>query len=87
MKKPKQRTVRIDYRKLGKERAHGQFIPVLNIIEIDPRLKGKKHLDVLIHEGTHFLLPFMEEDAVAKFATDMAVILWADGYRKPKETL
>ena len=86
MKKPK-RTVRIDYRPLGRERAHGQFIPVLNIIEIDPRLKGKKHLDVLIHEGTHFLLQYLEEDAVAKFATDMAEILWADGYRKPKETL
>ena len=70
------------YRKLGKEKARGQYIPELNLIEIDERLVAKEHLEVLIHESLHALQPHHEEDTICKDALNLSLILWADGYRK-----
>ena len=74
--------VAIVYRKLGREKANGQWIEALSKIEIDPRLEGEKHLEVLVHETLHCLLPFLEETSVGQLAVNMAGILYADGYRK-----
>jgi hypothetical protein len=88
MRKPKKDApppLTLSYRKLGKEKARGQFIPHLNVIELDPRLEGEEHLEVLTHEAIHFLLPFLDEEAVEKAAVNLAHILWVDGYRKEEE--
>jgi hypothetical protein len=74
--------VTITYRNLGKERARGMWCEATRTIEIDPRLDGKEHLEVIIHESLHCLLPFLDEPHVEKCAVNMAEILWADGYRK-----
>lgn len=72
----------IAYRKLGRERANGQWIETLSTIEIDPRLTGEKHLEVLLHEVIHCLLPFFTEEVVEELAVNAAHFLYADGYRK-----
>ena len=74
--------VTIRYRKLGKERAKGQYIEDEALIEIDSRLTGREHLEILIHESLHALQPHHEEETVARDAANLARILWADGYRK-----
>lgn len=74
--------VSIVYRKLGREQARGQYIPATNTIEIDPRLRGIEHLEILLHESLHALQPHHDEDTVARDALNLARILWADGYRR-----
>jgi len=63
-------------KKLGKERAWGQYHESDNIIEFDSRLSGKKKLDVYIHERTHAHFKQMSEEDVTKFASVMADFLW-----------
>lgn len=74
--------IKIFYRKLGKERARGQWSPATKTIEIDERLSGAEHLEVLIHEALHAIQPHHEEETIAKDAINLARILWKDGYRK-----
>ena len=74
--------VKIIYRKLGREQARGQYIPATNTIEIDPRLRGIEHLEILLHESLHALQPHHDEETVARDAFNLARILWADGYRR-----
>ena len=86
MQKPLQKKllkgVRILYRKLGKEKARGQYTASLNLIEIDERLVGEEHLEVLLHESLHALQPHHEEETICRDALNLSLILWADGYRK-----
>jgi hypothetical protein len=74
--------VKIIYRKLGREQARGQYHPATNTIEIDPRLRGIEHLEILLHESLHALQPHHDEETVARDALNLARILWADGYRR-----
>lgn len=74
--------LQVTYRKLGKEKARGQFIPALNLIEIDTRLQGEEHLEILIHESLHALQPHHDETTISRDAVNLAHILWADGYRR-----
>ena len=74
--------LQISYRKLGKEKARGQYIQDLNLIEIDERLTGEEHLEVLVHESLHALQPHHDETTVARDAMNLAHILWTDGYRR-----
>ena len=53
-----------------------------NIIEMDCRLKGKKHLEILNHEFTHLKLPHLEEDEVVEFSIALTNLLWKEGYRR-----
>jgi len=48
--------IKIIYKKLGREQAHGIAESDGNIY-LDPRLKGKKHLEIMIHEILHILNP------------------------------
>ena len=41
--------IRIKYRKLGKEKVWG-LAHSDGVIEIEERLKGKKHLEIIVHE-------------------------------------
>jgi len=71
MKHPK-----VIVRKLGKEKAWGQYHEDDNLIEIDDRLKGKLKLEVMIHERTHAHFKDMTEADVDRFAKTMADFLW-----------
>ena len=73
--------IKIIYRKLGKEQAYGMASSD-GIIEIDSRLKSKKHLEVLIHELLHLLNPKDTEDMVIKKSVTLTKILWQEGDRR-----
>jgi hypothetical protein len=77
--------IKIVYRKLGKEQAYG-IASSDGVIEIDSRLKSKKHLEVLIHELLHILNPKDSEDTIIKKSVTLTKILWKEGYRRIDQT-
>lgn len=56
-----------------------------NKIELYDGLKGKKHLEILIHEKLHLMFPDIEEKAILRMGKDMSDILWKEGYRLLKK--
>jgi hypothetical protein len=73
--------IKIIYRKLGKEQAYG-IASSDGIIELDSRLKSKKHLEVLIHEVMHLLQPEDEEEEIIRKSVTLTKILWKENYRR-----
>lgn len=67
-------------RKLGRHKAHGLCWPD-GTIEIDPRLKGRRRLEVLIHEFMHVRHPHWTEEHVDSEACIMSKFLWKHGVR------
>jgi len=72
----------IVYKKLGRRKATGLVEPDSDIIYADERLRGDELLDVLCHEGTHILQPYLTEEAVNHIGLEMSKMLWKDGWRK-----
>lgn len=54
-------------------------------IDLDPRLGGKTHLSISIHEGLHCLFPDLAEEAVNDAGDVLADLLWRLGYRREHE--
>lgn len=77
--------IKIIYRKLGKEKAHG-IASSDGVIELDSRLKGKKHLEILLHELGHLTNPQDSEEQVIKKSVTLCKILWQEGYRRVDDT-
>jgi hypothetical protein len=73
--------IKIIYRKLGREQAHG-LASSDGVIEIDERLKGKKHLEILIHEVLQLLYPRNSEATIVKNSVLLTRLLWKEGYRR-----
>ena len=73
--------IKIIYKKLGREQAHG-IAESDGIIYLDPRLKGKKHCEILIHECLHLLYPNDSELAIIKKSITLTKVLWKEGYRR-----
>ena len=69
------------YRKLGREQAYGVSSSD-GVIEIDSRIRSKKHLEVLIHEVLHILQPEDSEEDIIKKSVTLTKILWKEGYRR-----
>jgi hypothetical protein len=67
-------------RKLGREKAFGQYFD--GVVEIDPRLDSFDYLDTLIHEMLHHHFPDASEAQVTEIATKMATQIWRKDYRK-----
>lgn len=76
----KSRRVKIDYRKLGRERAFG-FTDGIDLA-VDSRLKGKKKLEIINHELLHYLFPSLEEDEIIEKSIILTNTLWDQGYRQ-----
>jgi len=53
-----------------------------NVIELSKKLKGRKHLEIIVHEKFHILFPQYDEMEIREMARKMSRILWNDGYRK-----
>lgn len=51
-------------------------------IYVNPNLKGRAHLETLIHELTHAIFPDWPEEAVDLFAHQQARFLWGHKYRR-----
>lgn len=77
--------IKIIYRKLGKEQAYG-ISSSDGVIEIDSRIRSKKHLEVLIHEVLHILQPEDSEEEIVKKSVTLTKILWKEGYRRIDQT-
>jgi hypothetical protein len=52
------------------------------LIEIDPRLKEKERIEVLVHELLHHMHPEWTEDEVDRHGQWLGLILWRQGYRR-----
>ena len=80
----KQRSPKIVYRKLGKERAWGQATHDERspLIEIDPRLGAKRQLEVLIHEASHLAIPEASESKIDAIGKYICNVLWKQNYRR-----
>lgn len=74
--------MKVVYRKLGKEKAWGQAHVDTNTIEIDPRLRGRKKMEILIHEAIHILNPEMSETKVLEQGRKIANLLWKQHFRQ-----
>lgn len=74
--------IKITYRKLGREKAHGLAYKEDREIVIDNRIKGLDLLDTIIHESLHIMNPRWAEIKVAGHSKELALLLWEQGYRK-----
>jgi hypothetical protein len=77
----KRKHIRVVYKKLLHRKIWGLADLDEFIIEIDDRAKGKKKLELLIHEGAHCLLPEMEEKDIERIGVVLAKLLWREGCR------
>ena len=55
-------------------------------ILIDNRIKGKKLLEILLHESLHIYLPKKNEAFIIKLSVDLTNILWEEQYRQVDNT-
>jgi len=53
-----------------------------NIIELSDQLKGKKHLEILVHEHLHILIIPYDEAHIKEMAKKIANLLWEQNYRR-----
>lgn len=49
---------------------------------MDKSLNGKKHLEILLHELTHLLLPEATEEEVERISIYITNTLWQQKYRR-----
>ena len=73
--------IKVKYRKLGKEKVLG-LADSEGIIYLDSRLKGKKHLEILIHEAIHLLYPEDTEEQVVEKSIELCQLIWQQRYRR-----
>jgi hypothetical protein len=73
--------IKVKYKDLRKDRVWG-FADSVGVIELDKSLKGKKHLEILLHEVLHLLLPEAEEEEIVKKSVILCNTLWYEKYRR-----
>lgn len=73
---------KVEYKKLGRENAWGLAYDELRKIVLDPRLFGKKHLNISIHELLHIQNPEWSETKVKQKSKELANFLWGLHYRR-----
>lgn len=74
--------IKVVNKKLGRENAWGQTDCYSGVIEIDPRLSSRKHMEVVIHESLHVLFPKLSETEVLLKSKKLTTVLWGENYRK-----
>ena len=74
--------LKIQERKLKRELAYGLYHHGENLIEIEPRMKPKHYLSVLVHELLHHTFPNMSESMVTRSAPKIAKGIWQQDYRR-----
>lgn len=83
----KRKPIQILHKKLGRSKFDGHNVDGLaykddRVIEIDSRLKGKDHLETIIHEVCHLQNPKWGELMVQGRSKELSDILWELGYRR-----
>jgi len=77
--------VQVRERKLGRHNAHGMvhnFDTDNPLVEIDPSLKGKDRMTILLHELLHCAYPNQTEERIIANSKLIAGAMWADNYRR-----
>ena len=74
--------IKVIHKPLKHRKMWGHVDTDTRVIEIDDTLTGIDHLDTLTHEALHIGCPYLAEEAVEKAATDIARVLWREGYRR-----
>lgn len=78
-----QRRIKFKRMKLGRKKALGLAYPdKRKALLIDDRLKGKKELEIYVHESLHYLWPGASEEEIERKAILLTNTLWHEGYRK-----
>lgn len=70
--------------KLGRLKRWGQTDCTDGVVDIDPRLKSKKYLRILIHESLHVCFPDMPEREVMRSSRMIRDAIWKQHYRRIK---
>lgn len=78
--------IKIIYRKLGKEQAYG-IASSDGLIEIDSSLRGRKLMEITLHEILHLLNPKDDEKTIIRKSVTLTKVLWKEGYRKIDDTI
>lgn len=73
--------IKVVHKKLGREKAYG-MADSDGVVYLDPRLKGKKHMEIILHECLHLLYPEDSEEAIVDKSVTLCKILWKEGYRR-----
>lgn len=60
----------------------GDCLAGAGIIRIDPRQDEREMLDTIVHELTHDVMPFLNEDSVDAIGLFVSQALWKQGYRR-----
>lgn len=76
--------IKVKYTKLGKQKAWG-LADSNGTVYVDSRLKGKKALEILIHECIHLLWENDSEEDVIKKSVALCNTLWHQRYRRIEE--
>lgn len=76
--------IKVIYKKLGKEKIWG-YADSDGTIYLDTRLKGKKHLEILIHETLHLMYPADEEEKIEEKSIILCNMIWSQRYRRIDE--
>lgn len=74
------KSIKVIHRKLGQQKAWG--LAESNQIELDIRLKGRRHMLYLLHEMLHVIHPDWSETKVVEVSRRMCRVLWAQNYRR-----
>ena len=76
----KQKRIKFKRVKLGRQKIWGlaDEYPLL----IDDRLKGKKEMEIYIHESMHYLFPKLSEEEIERKSILLTNTLWHEKYRK-----
>lgn len=80
--KTRKRKIKIQEKKLGREKAYGMCYEGKNEIIVDPRQDSKEYMNTVIHESLHVLFPDWSETKVIKISNTLTNTLWECDYRK-----
>lgn len=73
--------IKVIYKKLGQHKVWG-FSDSAGFVEIDSRLKGKKQMEILIHECLHQLYEQDSEEDIVRKSVILTNTLWHEKYRR-----
>jgi len=74
--------IKVVEKKMGRKKLWGQAHFDRGEIDIDPRLKGKKHLEILLHEALHIIYQSEDEDRIVKDSIALTNLIWEQSYRR-----
>lgn len=56
------------------------------VIEVNVTARGKKHLEIIVHESMHLLFPDLSEEDIEKKSIFITNTLWYEKYRRIDDT-